>query len=300
MIIVRISGGIGNQLFQYSLARAIKQHMPGVEVGLDDESYRHPKSHQTPRSFLLNKFNITLPITTMDEKMRAGISHAHDKTLLSLLKKKISILINSRKPLNHRKFILEPSFAYCPEMSETVHDDSFVSGIWQSERYFKDIAPILHKELTLKDLLSPTAEAMRQRINRDGSSVSVHVRRGDYTRLAKIRPLPTDYYQRSFDYIRERIPNARFYIFSDDMEWTKTHFSAFENIVYASNQGMLDYEELTLMSSCRYHIIANSTFSWWGAWLDSRAEKIVITPNKWFSDSDADTKDLIPEEWVQL
>ena len=197
----------------------------------------------------------------------------------------------------------EPHFQFDPALLE-LRAPVYLDGYWQSERYFSSIAVLLRQELTAKAPLDPKNEALARSIDAV-NAVSLHVRRGDYvdnpatTRFHGVCSL--DYYQRAIDYISLRVEAPHLFVFSDDPQWTRA------NLRYAAATTFVDanppdrgYRDMGLMARCRHHIIANSSFSWWGAWLNPSCEKIVIAPDRWFSAARNDTRDLIPPGWVRL
>src|SRR5262245_48269614 len=136
-------------------------------------------------------------------------------------------------------------------------------------------------------------------------SVSLHVRRGDYVRDPALNRIhgtcSLEYYADAIDYVAQRVPGARFFVFSDDLRWVEHNLPIRHPVEYVRhNTGQQGHEDIRLMSHCQHHIIANSGFSWWGAWLDPRPEKIVCAPARWFADDRYDTRDVIPASWVKL
>lgn len=184
-----------------------------------------------------------------------------------------------------------------------VSQDSFCVGIWQSEKYFLDQNETIRKDLELKAPLSLNAETQLVKIN-NSNSVSLHIRRGDYVVNSlpnkKHGPLSSEYCDKSIRHILTLNPDSTFFIFSDDMKWVKNNLKIDYPKFYISNDNITDCEELILMSKCRHNIIANSSFSWWGAWLNTNKEKVVIAPKKWFNVENINTDDLLPHSWIQL
>lgn len=287
MIIVKLSGGLGNQLFQYAFGR----HLATVnqkELKLDTSALTKT-SDWTSRSYALGAFNIQAQEATPEEiKALAG----KPNRLLQRVGRKVGIT-----PI---QYFQEPHFHFYSS-ALSIKSSHYLEGYWQSEKYFEAIAPILREEFSFTITPSAHAQTIKEKIS-NGTSVSLHLRRGDYVKTSKanryLRPLTMEYYQKAIDYINQRVKNPQFFLFSDDIEWAKsqvtfpltTHFST----------GTSAHEDLWLMTHCRHHIIANSTFSWWGAWLNQQPDKIVIAPQKWFSTERFDTSDLLPESWIQL
>lgn len=179
----------------------------------------------------------------------------------------------------------------------------YVRGQFQSEEYFKGIENILRDEFTLKQPLDSRYKELLDKI-KSVQSVSIHIRRGDFMSVVTNNPLmPVSYYKNAVEYIKEKIPSPHFFIFSDDIEWAKKNLSFIEQIEFVSQPDMCDYEELTIMSRCKHNIIGNSTFSWWGAWLNIHPDKIVISPKNWLGDTERNkiyVSHLLPESWIQI
>lgn len=179
----------------------------------------------------------------------------------------------------------------------------YLDGFWQSYKYFEDIEKVIKKDFSLKvSLENKVPELLAQITN--ANSVSLHIRRGDYVSDQKTQKhhgtCDLNYYTRAIDKIVEKISNPTFFIFSDDIEWVKHNLKTNYQVVYVSQPSLEDYEELILMSKCKHNIIANSSFSWWGAWLNSNSEKVVISPTKWMNDNSVKINDLIPPTWTKI
>jgi len=197
----------------------------------------------------------------------------------------------------------EADFRYDPANFD-VPDNSTLIGCWQTEKYFADIAPILREELILK---SPVRQELQPLIRQlvETTSVSIHVRRGDYLHpncVAYHGNLGMDYYTRAIEYVRGRVPNPTFYVFSDDpsgaaSEWCSANMPG--EIVSGNNPT----EDLYLLSQCQHSIIANSSFSWWGCWMAESAtgnDRIAVAPQRWFNEAPLDSSDVVPERWIKL
>ncbi|MBX4197917.1 alpha-1,2-fucosyltransferase [Candidatus Parcubacteria bacterium] len=301
MIIVRISGGLGNQMFQYAFARAIKEKT-GLEVRLDTDYYTNIGSGEAKRTFELHKFKISLAEASTQDKKNLGFNKMYDKSFLQISLRRIYRIIDAHKPLNLRKIILEPSFTFQKEMTEAIRDNSYISGIWQSEKYFQSIEEIIRNEFSLKHEFSAPAKLV-QEIIRKTQAISIHVRRGDYVSNSntnqKHGTCSPEYYQKAITYICSHISTPHFFVFSDDIAWVESELAIPGNVTYVSKNNIPGPEELLLMSMCKHNIVANSSFSWWGAWLNQNKQKIVIAPQRWFG-ADINTKDLIPDSWVRV
>lgn len=175
-------------------------------------------------------------------------------------------------------------------------------GYFQSEKYFSSVSYFIKKEFTLKEKIGARAEDVLNKIL-GLESVSIHIRRGDYVTDQKTNAYHgvcgKDYYDSAIKLIKQKHPASRFFIFSDDIAWAKENFAGTE-FHFVSAPDIKDYEELILMSKCKHNIIANSSFSWWGAWLNANPEKLVVAPKKWFNKEPEKGKDIVPENWLKV
>lgn len=289
MIFVRLKGGLGNQLFQYAAARRLAL-VHGVELRLDIT----PLEDSPNRSYQLGVFSISSAVATPSEVAARlgsrGIFHWPRR---------------SRMPC-----VRETAFRFDPSILDAP-DEIYLDGYWQSERYFEDAAAVIRSEISFRSPpAGPNAE-MYEEIKSTPASVSVHVRRGDYVSQPEAqRVLGTcdpEYYSAAAAYLLKHLADqngagdARFFVFSDDPGWVRQNLRLPGRMtVVAHNGPETAYEDLRLMSGCQYHIIANSTFSWWGAWLASDLNKVVIAPKRWFRAPEYSDKDLIPSRWIRL
>ena len=287
MIIIKLRGGLGNQLFQYALGRHLSV-LNHTELKLDTFLLNTPHNW-THRTYELASFNIQATTATQQE-----INQLSGRWGAWLQR------CGKFFGLKSSSYFKEPHFHfYLPVLS--LQDGVYLDGYWQSENYFSAIAGVIREDLTPIVPLPNYLETLKNAIPQC-ASVSVHIRRGDYTTTSKanryLKPCDADYYHRAVEYLVKRIVNPVFFVFSDDIEWAKYNVQFDFPTQYV--EGNSAPEDMLLMSSCRHHIIANSTFSWWGAWLNQQPDKIVIAPQKWFSTERFDTSDLLPESWIQL
>lgn len=197
----------------------------------------------------------------------------------------------------------EQGFTFDPKVFSRNH--TYFDGYWQTEKYFKHVADRLRAELTPSRPLSEYARSMLNEIRR-ANAVSIHVRRGDYISDPEINAYhgtcSPQYYQRAIHCIEQQVSSPHFFIFSNDYEWSVENFK-FLNGSYTCVRGSdaKNYEDMHLMSRCRHHIIANSSFGWWGAWLNPSKEKQVVAPKRWFANvPKGDARDLFPEDWIVM
>jgi hypothetical protein len=187
-----------------------------------------------------------------------------------------------------------------------VTSNVLLEGFWQHHKYYNTIKPQLLEEFTLKEEYKVGLPALISEIEKNDHSVSLHIRRGDYVsdpnNLDWFGVMPPDYYYQAVDYIKKRISNPVYYIFSDDLDWVKENIRIDGQVVYVDIEGgKKDYLELYAMSKCRHQVIANSSFSWWGAYLNNRPEKIVIAPARWVAMEDLNRKVSIQlPSWIKM
>ena len=216
--------------------------------------------------------------------------------------------------LNCPKVFAQPHYHFYDDFF-SLPDELYLSGYWQSEKYFASIAPLLRAEFSPALKLDTFNHDLQSRMQRE-NSVAVHVRRGDYSSAAAYQSffgvLPMEYYEKAIAHMQREVKNPVFYFFSDDAAWCKQNFSKHNGSFIDHNQGVNAFKDLVLMAKCRHNIIANSTFSWWGAWLNDHQDKKVIAPEQWFrvnylTKKDPvypsrfyNTIDLIPASWTKI
>ncbi|MHB9035613.1 MAG: alpha-1,2-fucosyltransferase [Armatimonadota bacterium] len=295
MIIVRLKGGLGNQLFQYAIGRRIALSND-AQLKLDISTYRLGCS----RPYRLGYFNINAEIASEDEMK--GFLGVTQRGLLGRVRRVVRRHIRSRAPYHKRPLVEEKSPCFDPDVLQ-VSDNSYLDGYWQTEKYFQDIEQTLREDFELEHAPDDTNRMMLERVN-DVTSVSLHIRRGDYLspHTYEVHGVCSlEYYESAVRELASEVQQPHFFVFSDDPEWVKRNLRLDYPTVYVDHNGEAgDYEDLRLMSSCKHHIIANSTFSWWGAWLCANLDKIIIAPRKWFNSSAIDTRDLIPASWRRI
>lgn len=280
MIVVRLVGGLGNQLFQYAAGRALALRL-GVGLGLDTRFYAGKRRGQ----YALDAFAVrTDPLDGIalppSDRALGGIIRRFEKTPFSVFRE--------------GNATFDPTVPALP-------DWTYLEGYFQSDRYFADHADTIRRDLAVLPPPTPPNADMAERIA-GSCAVSVHVRRGDYVTnrkvAARLGALDPTYYRHAADYIAERLDPV-FFLFSDDPDWAEANLR-FDNPVVVVRQPDPAYEDLRLMAACRHHIIANSSFSWWGAWLNSLSDKIIVAPRMWFRDPAIDTSTIVPSGWVTL
>jgi Glycosyl transferase family 11 len=291
MIIVQLKGGLGNQMFQYAAAFALAR-AHNTQLVLDTTFLHKSANGYTKREFELAVFSLTAQLPT--DAQAALFQSMEQPTIWERFKFKF---------LSKNKIYAEPHFHFDPHMLQQ-QDGTYLNGYWQSEKYFLDVESKLRKEFVFKSVPSErNAELLTHIINEN--SVALHVRRGDYLNKAITaghHPVcSVEYYDMAIHEVINKVSEPIFYIFSDDVDWAMQNLKLPADTVYVNhNTGAASFEDMRLMSHCKHHIIANSSFSWWGAWLAKHANQIVIAPKNWFANATVDTKDLVPSNWIRL
>lgn len=291
MIIANILGGLGNQMFQYACGYTLAEKNK-TQLKLDVTGFQE----YSLRSFELDKFDLQTEKATIDEIRQMKYKP------ISFVEKLARKLVKKSRPLS-KNYYKEPHLHFDPTLFER-GGDLYIEGYWQSEKYFAEYRDILLKKFTLKKNMHNETQNYRKQIA-SSDSVSLHIRRGDYVENSETNSFhgtcSVDYYRGAVEKIGEKIPNSHFFIFSDDLGWAIENLFFIENKTFVElPESVPDHEEMYLMSRCEHNIVANSSFSWWGAWLNSNSDKIVIAPKRWFNDVTINTEDLIPKEWIQL
>jgi hypothetical protein len=285
MIIVYLKGGLGNQIFQYAAGRslAIKR---GVALKLDTSFLHLEATDYTKREFELDKFNIEVEFASKKE-------------------------IKAIKRLRWRNFflptwILEAKQDDCYSLLRKTGKNCYLDGYFQSEKYFLDCSEQIRQELTFKkSLISEGWTEIKQQLA-NSNSVSLHFRRGDYVSNLDANKFhgvcSMDYYQKAIGTIAEKVENPHFFVFSDDIQWVIENFKIDFPTVFVEKKDENLHSDFQLMSLCKHNIIANSSYSWWAAWLNNHINKIVIAPEKWYANEDKQKNfnELIPSRWITI
>lgn len=292
MIVSRLIGGLGNQMFQYAAGRALALER-GLSLRLDVSGFADYGLHQ---GFELQRV-FDIPVEIASEADVCDILGWQCSPQIRRIVARSSMAVFRR-----RGFIVEPHFHYWPGI-KNVPQDCYLSGYWQSEKYFHEVAPVIRTDFTFKAPLTRQNAELADQIGQV-NAVSLHVRRGDYAKNPKTTAThglcSLDYYRAAIQYVSDRVEQPYFFIFSDDITWVKDHLKVNFPCQYVDhNRGAESYNDMYLMSLCRHYIIANSSFSWWGAWLNPHEDKIVVMPQRWLA-NDNNVKDLFPFGWVPL
>lgn len=294
MIVVKLIGGLGNQMFQYAAGR----HLASLRHTdlLIDTSFlnKNPHGAYTKRELELSVFNIDLKEALPSDIKKFNIENS--TKLTRVLQRNLPILFSNL-------YIAESGNVYQKEFLN-FSKNTYLDGFWQSEKYFKSIEAIILKDFIFRNELNFENVNWLNKIN-SCESVSLHIRRGDYVSSKNSQEhhgnLSFDYYTKALNLINEKKSNIEVFVFSDDIEWCRQNLKLRQKTFFVdANQKNNFHLDMLLMSKCKHNIIANSSFSWWAAWLNQYKNKIVIAPSHWFANKSFNTKDLIPSQWILI
>ncbi|MCM2322904.1 MAG: alpha-1,2-fucosyltransferase [Oligoflexia bacterium] len=297
MIVTNLTVGLGNQLFQYAaglaLARARGTTLATDALSAAGCSERH---NEIERFFAISAR--TCPVAELRER---SVFFKFPAAVQRRLRWKPHLL----STVFGRYFVPESGFAFDPAPLASAADEAYLLGYWQAPAYFASVEAELRGELTFKRPLSSEGLQLRDRLT-ETTSVSVHIRRGDYMSAAALKlhgMCGLDYYERAVRKLQELYAGIECFVFSDDIAWAKENLRVSAPLTFISHTtGATADEDLHLMSLCRHHIVANSTFSWWGAWLNPSPKKTVLAPARWFQDEDMNqqAQSLYPDGWLKI
>lgn len=283
MIYVRLNGGLGNQMFQYAAGRRLALHLQ-TGLKLDLSVYESDGL----RTYGLAPFRIEAEVASGAELRTFHSPDMHVRIL-----RKFGMM---RQPV-----LRETGLKFDARLL-SLNDDSYLEGYWQSEQYFRDVSEQVRKDFTLREPLIPEAYPLAKALSH-ADTVSIHIRRGDYVSNPQANQMhglcEPRYYEQAVKLMTERVSNPVFFVFSDDPIWVKKFFNP--GIPFTPVAPDWEpYVDLHLMSLCAHNIIANSSFSWWAAWLNANPEKTVIAPRQWFRNPELNDSALLPDSWIRL
>ncbi len=297
MIVIQLLGGLGNQMFQYACGRALGyKFQTKLIFDTSQLSIRKNISGITIRSLELDIFNLDIQEANKDELKKI-------KPFLYKIVNVLAIKIGLHG-IRTSKYFIEKDFSYSSSIEKVVNN-CYLSGYWQSFRYFQNIESLIRHEFIFSKDLDKRNQDIVNKIKNE-NSVSVHLRHTDFVdnKFHDIHgTCSLEYYNKAIEYITGNVKTPFFFIFSDDIKWAQENLKlSYKSEFISGNTGKESYIDMQLMSLCKHNIIANSSFSWWGAWLNSNPDKIVIAPIQWFTTEtlNARTVDLIPEAWIRL
>jgi Glycosyl transferase family 11 len=298
MLIVRLQGGLGNQMFQYALYKSLE--MSGAKVKLDKSYFSYNNAHH---GYELEKlFEISPCYANAKEiKEYTGLYiTSYNSTTINRLIKTIQ-LFKFRNSVFYKDRYKDHVYE---EKTHTFNKDIFLienkylSGYWQNEKYFSDYISTIKKELKFKPFsISPSNKTILSKV-KETNSVAIHIRRGDYINNANFSNDLLDYYQKAIKDIKIKVDNPQFFIFSDDIDYCKDNLNL-ENAYFIDwNTGENSFIDMYLMSQCKNNIIANSTFSWWAAYLNNWEQKVIYCPKNWFLNKNTEINEV--KNWIKI
>lgn len=294
MIIIRLMGGMGNQMFQYALGRQLSiKHKVPLKVDLSFLLDRTPKANFTYRNYDLDVFNTKVSLATKE-----NIADFNPDNLPQ------SIFHRIERKLKGCRVVYEKYFHYDPDVLNSSRN-SYLCGYWQSEKYFSGIREVIKKEFTLKNTDWQDITEQEDRIL-STNSICVNFRRADFVNNPEANKFhgvcEMEYYTKAIELITKKVEHPMFFIFSDDIKWCKENVKIqFPHYFIEHKYAGTKFEKyLHLMTKCKHFIISNSTFAWWGVWLCDSMDKVVIAPQKWFNDQTIDTTDMVPSTWIRI
>ncbi|MDF2455962.1 MAG: hypothetical protein K0R51_1955 [Cytophagaceae bacterium] len=287
MIVVKLQGGLGNQMFQYAMGRALSElHESPLELDLDFLLDRSIKSDTfTFRGYDLDVFSLQVEIADKGQEFKYSAQTVWDK-------------IKSGFKTKHR--YKEPFFQYDAN-ALLQQPDVYLDGYWQSPNYFKNIEQQLRLDFKFRYPIGKDSEPLHDKINTT-DSICVNIRRDDFLTNSYHGVCGMNYFNPAIELMTEKLDNPHLFVFTDDHQWCIDHFKSDipMDIVGVEHNGVKYSNKLQLMTSCKHFIIPNSTFAWWAVWLSNKKDSLVIAPKNWFADPSIDTSDLIPAHWLRV
>ncbi len=298
MKIVNIIGGLGNQMFQYAFAVALKAYYPNEDVYIDISHFhtfffKKYKGRNLHHGFEINKILDHVEIPTANWQKLVKVTNYMPNYLLSRL-------IRRCFPKRQSEFIEKVDFTYDPDVLKQ-EGSVYFEGYWQVADYYRGLEKTLRDAFKFKPLDAENV-LLASKI-KDCNSVSVHVRRGDYLNNKGFGGICTlDYYRKAIGFVLSKVEKPSFFLFSNDIKWCEDNLIPILNgadcVIVYHNKGKDSYKDMQLMSFCHTNIIANSSFSWWGAFLNNNNDAMVIAPSKW--NNRFDEVDIYPDSWVKV
>jgi glycosyl transferase family 11 len=295
MVIVQLNGGLGNQMFQYATGKrlALTNQVP-LKLDLTYLLARNYEESRTNRDYALDIFNLQVNFASEEEISNFTVPRYQNKSYFWLKK----LLTKERNVIREKQFSFDKNILLAGK-------DCYLTGNWQSHKYFDDISKELREDFTIKNCFSQLSQEFEQKIKLS-NSVCIHVRRGDFVSNSKINRChghcTLDYFNKGISLISNQVKNPHFFVFSDDIDWCKEHFNLDYpcTVVQIENTNKRFATDLKLMISCKHFIISNSTFACWAVWLNEQKKKLVIAPKNWFLKKKYNTEDLIPNDWIKI
>ncbi|MCC8014198.1 MAG: alpha-1,2-fucosyltransferase [Eubacterium sp.] len=298
MIYIRLWGGLGNQLFQYSFGYAMAQHYKTnliLDTRFYSDEYLKRNKRFTQQQITLLDLPVKYKEVVIDDSYLQKVYMLQGKTLNRIIRvpHQFSIRLNS-----DLRYFKESRLIFYPDVYKLKEANIYYDGYWQSEKYFLDYRDDLMAQFKRNDSI---VNEYCDSHNLHNSSVAIHIRLGDYGTNKKLIPnynfiLKPEYYLRAVEIIKNRVEKPYFYVFSNDLDGAERIFGSSDNFVYVNrDRHMTDLQEFEVMSRCRHHIISNSTYSWWAAWLTEAENHITIAPDITFGN-----ENIIPDRWIKV
>lgn len=285
MKIIRFLGGLGNQMFQYACYKALQKEYPNVKADLSSYKVDKPHNGYELESIFNLKLNTISPFIE-------NLYNLNNRKWLYRKLRKIRLL-NIVHTEEQKHFTYDPSIF-------TNSNYQYYVGFWQNEKYFVNTANEIREDFEFNPLSDQKNIDILNKIN-ESISISLHVRRGDYIGHPSFGGICNkEYYRNAIQYIQSKIDNPKFFVFSNDIDWCMKNLKMINTEFISWNNSTNSYLDMHLMSKCKHNIIANSSFSWWGAWLNKNPNKIVIGPQKWLNEDAYDTSTILPKDWIRL
>lgn len=281
MKVIQFLGGLGNQMFQYAFYKALQKRFPNVKADLNGyQNYNLHNGFELEQIFNIKVDKIS-PLTTNIFRSEKWIY------------RKLRRVLNLKNTYNEE----EKLFSFDPSIFNNTKI-AYYWGYWQNFKYFEDIADEIRTDFQFQKDLSQKNQRVLEKIKKT-NSVSIHVRRGDYLKDSLLGGLcGIDYYEQGIKYIQSNVTSPKFFIFSDDIPWCRENLNLPGSEIISWNNQSSSYIDMQLMSSCKHHVIANSSFSWWGAWLNENPNKIIIYPKKWVNTDSSEITMSAPDSWI--
>lgn len=303
MIISWLTGGLGNQMFQYAAGLALA-HRRRTVLKLDVSWFREDPEFEDHNRYSLGCFNISEQFATREEVDRLrGLAFTKAERLAASVARRLHFYRYAKSMERHGTRHSPTDFAFDPGFFD-LPDETYLEGMWQSEKFFAPIADLVRLQFSFRYPASAAVEATLRQIE-SGPSAAVHFRRGDYLSnpgfARGIGAIDLDYYHRALEVLRERHPGLSLYVFSDDIDAVEKEFRPAERCHFVRATGRWNsFDKIRMMSHCDHAIIANSTFSWWAAWLNPSPTKTVIAPEPWFAEDALRGRDVVPDSWMRI
>lgn len=290
-IFISVFGGLGNQMFQYAYMLSWRALGQRAEICPISFRMKDHNGFELPEVFGPVRKDVGFSWSRFVFAVYRGFKKVFPKRLHDKVDNVLGV-----------KTIVQSDHARYEDKCNDVTQGKrivFCRGVWQSEKYFVSAVSEVRDAFKFdEEQLSDNSRSVLKKI-RETNAVSIHVRRGDYLSFGNWSEMcPLDYYKRAFALVSERVENPYFFVFSDDKDYVKQYFDMENCTVVDFNSGKDSWQDMCLMSNCKSNIIANSTFSWWGAWLNGNLEKVVVAPKCWFPGSQED--DIVPDGWIRL